>query len=455
MNHFSANTENKNLRVIESKIYIVETYKMAKINPKTLFYFIYFEELSLFAIFKDDLSERQNMTLPLNIYRLSELKTVNYRIAQELNQATFYFKEGEKAITFDFETEKKKEEISDKIKNLIKDEKQVLKEEEEANRYNLIELKYKLVKLLESSSFAIHQKKYDYRYYLNFDYTARFVNIYNKSHEEHKYYYNRFFIGKIGFISKTEKELKGKDINKLLKTTQKNFLVMFLLSRGLYDLRNKPLKDYTDFALDFTKNSYLPNWMECDSVYLFKEKNFKQVINNKMIPFNRLYKVDGADSYELLDTNRFVLKLKFKERIDFFVFNNIIEIWKFYSYINILKLNHLERKNSIGFNIKLNLRVLFDDHKFSSINNVMSLLIEKTHILMQKDKGMYKRKSVEEDTLYHDSILQLYENLMVSFYSLTKENQNVEKFKTIIEEIHKVYFIEIQEVISNKYTEVV
>ena len=453
MNGHEPNSLIGKYKLIESKINITETFKMNKINPMYIFTFIYFEDLSVIGIFKGDITSRENLKLPLFVYKLIDIKTVNYRIAEKLNEANYVFKGDERSITIRFQNERLKESISDKIKTLIKDGTKIKEDEEEISSYSPIELKYKLVKILESMSDNKDAKKYDYRSYLNYDYLKKFVNIYNKGSEEYKYYYNRLFIGKIGFMTKTEKELKGKDLSKVVTKPAKEFLVVFLLSRGLYDLKKHPLKNYVDITFDFTKKKFLPYWMETDTIYLFKEKNIKINVKDKFVPFHHIYKIDHADSFELISSDLFSLKIKQGDKTDFLIFNNIIEIWKFYSYAKILQQNHLEINKSLIYDIKMNIRILFDGNKFSSINNLMDLLMEKTHLTINKDKPG-KRKSINDDTHYYESILVLYENLMISFYSNPNLNAYIGKFKMIINEIHKIYILEIKEILSNKYTEV-
>ena len=77
-----------------------------------------------------------------------------------------------------------------------------------------------------------------------------------------------------------------------------------------------------------------------------------------------------------VDGKLLAIKLKYPKMIRVLVFENIIECTKFYTYFMIMYYNAIESYNSLHHDIKLNIRVLFDDEKFNKMENVILVLID-------------------------------------------------------------------------------
>ena len=443
---------------IECPAKIVKSKLPIKIDYKEQYYLIFYREYSMIALFPGDLTNREKVRLPRFIYFLSELKLVNYRIAQKLNNAEYTFFENDQTIEIHFNSEKKKDVISDLIKNLLKDRPALLEMEKDMKAYSMSELKYKLAKEVESESFEKHSDRYDYRYYLGFSFMKQFNNIYNKGTKEHKYYYNRFFIGKVKFINKAnslkKKNFVEKKIHKLIEKTVEPQLVVFLLSRGVYNLKNHPLKEYSTLAADFTSDAYLAYWMDFDTIYAFKEKNVRQELPNEFVPFNRIYQIEKAESIELIDAEKFTIKVVYEEDIDLLVFDNVIEAYKFYTYANILKRNYVEKGLSLIHDIKLNIRILLDDFRFDLIENVISILLEQYSAKYNKALAIKKKIVYNEEEVNFEAVIKFYEILLTAFYSNHEHQENLGKMKVFVKKIHELYFDVMVNITSNQYTEV-
>ena len=450
---------NKLHNTIECPVKIVKSKLPIKMDYREQFYLIFYREYSMLAFFPGDLTDREKVRLPRFIYFLSELKLVNYRIAQKLNNAEYSFFESDQTIEIFFDSEKKKDVISDLIKGLLKNRPALLEMEKDMKAYSMPELKYKLAKEVESESFEKHSDRYDYRYYLGFSFMKQFNNIYNRGTKEHKYYYNRFFIGKVRFINKAntlkKKHFNEKKIHKLIEKTVEPQLVVFLLSRGVYNLKNHPLREYSTLAADFTSDAYLSYWMDFDTIYAFKDKNIKQEQSNEFVPFNRIYQIEKAESIELIDTNKFTIKVEYKEDIDLLVFDNVIEAYKFYTYANILKRNYVEKGLSLLHDIKLNIRILFDDFRFDLVQNVIAILLEQYSAKYNKALALKKKIVYNEDEINFEAVVKFYEILLTAFYSHCEHQEYRKKMTVFVKKIHELYFDVMVNITSNQYTEVV
>ena len=189
----------KKLATIENKIKFSETNGFEGIDLHSHYYLIYFTDLNTIAIFKADLSKKKKIELPYMLLNIKNMTNINFRIPQKLNDLMISFDQ-EKSLSMRFQDESVKNELGDKIKKLIK-QPEKLKDGIET-KYTVVELKYKLAKLLESEYFENFKENYDYRKFLDFDYLLKFNQIYNNKSDVYKYLYNRFFMGKIAFLRK-------------------------------------------------------------------------------------------------------------------------------------------------------------------------------------------------------------------------------------------------------------
>lgn len=105
--------------------------------------------------------------------------------------------------------------------------------------------------------------------------------------------------------------------------------------------------------------------MKTDTLYCFKMKKFKNFVKNPMIPFHFILNFFSYDHVELVSCKKCAVRITQRpeknEEMNItrpsivFVFSNIIEGYKFYSYCTILIRNQHEFVNSFKYNIFYNL----------------------------------------------------------------------------------------------------
>jgi hypothetical protein len=176
------------------------------------------------------------------------------------------------------------------------------------------------------------------------------------------------------YILESKKRLSTADINKLSPKESK--FIIFCLSKPIFKFNNLELKEYPNIFADITDDTLLPNWMETDILYTFKMKLLKKEVKNNMIPyhqiidFRNLFKVDFIDS-PLIAIRVSLGRLSFKEKEEMdkeelrkfekkqfskvFIFENMIEGYKFYSYCKALIKNQHEFYNTLKYKIHFNL----------------------------------------------------------------------------------------------------
>lgn len=196
----SKSTIDKKLTIKENKVRITSASKFEDVDITAQYYFMYFMEMNVIAIYKGDHSKRKKIELPFLLIRLKDIQNVNFRIPQMLNDMSVDFTEDSKSLGFKFNDEDVKNDIGNSIKKIIKTQEK-LKDTPE-NSYSDVELKYKIAKILETMNFESFKENYDYRKYLDFDYLHKFHQIYNNKSDVYKYLYNRLFIGKLAVVTK-------------------------------------------------------------------------------------------------------------------------------------------------------------------------------------------------------------------------------------------------------------
>lgn len=207
--------------------------------------------------------------------------------------------------------------------------------------------------------------------------------------------------------------------------------------------------------MDFTSEEYLPNWMEFDRIYLFKMKLLKKEINNIMIPFQKTIDIIKATNIIFVDTYKFTIRIDYDDKVDFIVFENVKEAWKFYGYITALFYNARETQNSLIYDIGLNLRILFDDLRFTKMENVFMILVNKHNINFNRELAEKTKIPIEEDQINFKAISEFYEIFLIAYYSLADYANNFEKLRIFINRFHELYFDFIKELLTNPYTEVI
>ena len=86
-----------------------------------------------------------------------------------------------------------------------------------------------------------------------------------------------------------------------------------------------------------------------------------------MKPYHHIMDMFLTEDMRLINGKNFIIKLDFKKKTKLLIFENIIECWKFYIYGRILYYNIVEYNNSLCYDIKLNIRILLDELRWSSM----------------------------------------------------------------------------------------
>jgi len=120
---------------------------------------------------------------------------------------------------------------------------------------------------------------------------------------------------------------------------EENYFGLFMLSRGVYDLRKIPLQEYYKKVMDLTDRRYCPEWMEFDNFYLFKSKDLKKDVTYEMVPYDHLIDLSSCLSMSYVEGNNFGIKFEYVDKYLVLFFRNIIECTKFYIYGKILHYN--------------------------------------------------------------------------------------------------------------------
>lgn len=229
---------------------------------------------------------------------------------------------------------------------------------------------------------------------------------------------------------------------------------MFLLSRGVYDMKKHVLQEYYSLIMDVTEEEYVESWMELDRVYLFNQKAMKPDPANPMVPYDLMLDVIGVRAMELVDASRFCIRLDYDERIDLLVFENVTEVLKFYNYFSVLHANAVERQNSLGYNIALNLRILFDDTRFSSMESVFMVVVENYNIKYNRRMAEKLKIAIDDKQVDFKATTEFYDIVLTAYYSMVEHRSTHDKLKVFINCFHGMYFDTIRAILNNQYTEV-
>lgn len=245
-----------------------------------------------------------------------------------------------------------------------------------------------------------------------------------------------------------------KDLNDLASSPGSFLLGMFLLSRGVYNLKNENLADYRKHTMDITDDAYLPEWMEFDKFYLFKQEDLKKEAKSVMVPFSFLFPISGVKRMFLVDGANFLVKLMADDCCYALQFSNIIECWKFYYYGRILYYNAREFLNSMVHLISLNLRILLDDYRESMVPTVLAAIIGDNNKRENEILAKQNKTFIDEDMINFPGLTKLYERMLIALYSMEDPPSKFPKLKVITDQFHKYYFHFIKELFANPYTDV-
>lgn len=240
------------------------------------------------------------------------------------------------------------------------------------------------------------------------------------------------------------------------KMADKGTLVfgVFVLSRGVYNLKNEAITDYAGFATDITDQEDLPEWMECDKFYLFRQEDLKKEAKSEMTPFSMLFPIHRIKKALLADSSKFMLKFRMEDRLLVMSFSSAVECWKMYNYVRVLHFNSVEFLLSMGKTIQVNMRVLFDDNRPEMIPTVVSSMININNAKANNALSLKTKRAVDENQINFPALSELYLRMMVGLYSMENPEEHFGKMKVVTEELHKYYFLFIQELFKNPYTDV-
>lgn len=229
---------------------------------------------------------------------------------------------------------------------------------------------------------------------------------------------------------------------------------LFLLSRGIYNLKKHTLQDYYTIIVDVTDTEYLEPWMDFDRIYMFSPKSLKKEIDNVMVPYDFILDTIKIRDIKLVDASRFCIQIDYDDTVDFLVFENVIETWKFYNYVGVLYLNAVERQNSLCYNITINMRILFDETRFSSMENVFMVLVDNYNYNYNKKMAEKLKIVIDDEQINFKAITEFYDTILTAYYCLADHANSYDKLKVFINRFHGLYFEYIKEILKNSYSEV-
>lgn len=243
-----------------------------------------------------------------------------------------------------------------------------------------------------------------------------------------------------------------KDLN--AKADGISMFAIFLLSRGVYNLKKEGLGDYATFTMDLTEDTWLPEWMEFDKLYLFRSEDLKKEAKSTMMPFSAMFPITAVSRMQLVDGGKFIIRFQMGEDTLAVQFPNIIECWKFYYYGRTLYYNAMEFYASLNHTISLNIRILLDDFRESSIPNVLAVIINANNKRENQLLAAKTKTFVDEDMINFQGLTRLYERILVAYYSIETPEKYFPKLKMITDQFHRYYFQFIKELFANPYTDV-
>lgn len=194
--------------------------------------------------------------------------------------------------------------------------------------------------------------------------------------------------------------------------------------------------------------------MEFDKMYVFKSEDLKKEAKSAMIPFSFIFPVVDAEKMILVDGQKPCIKFQTKTLNFVIVFSNIIECWKFYYYGRILHYNAKEFVRSLQHQIDVNMRILLDDYRQSMISTVLASMIGINNLTANKMLAEKTKTFIDEEQINFPALTNLYERMLIAFYSMDGPNKEFDKLKVITDQFHRYYFLFIKDLFSNPYTDV-
>lgn len=191
--------------------------------------------------------------------------------------------------------------------------------------------------------------------------------------DENIYFYNRLFMAKC-FILESKKRVSTVEIEGLSPKESK--FIMFCLSKPIFKFGHLELKEYPTVFSDITDDTRIPPWMEVDQLYTFKMRLLKKEVKNNMIPYHQIIDFKNLFKVEFIDCKHIAVRvsvgrMKHSEMMKLepkdlakilkkspskvFIFENMIEGYKFYSYCKALIKNQHEFRNTMKYKIHFNL----------------------------------------------------------------------------------------------------
>lgn len=255
-------------------------------------------------------------------------------------------------------------------------------------------------------------------------------------------------------VSLLETKMSSRRVVKYAEDAEDYLYCLFVLSRGVYNLKKHTLAEYPGIVTDFTRPESYPDWMEPDTVYLFKRKNISEDVDSLVTPYTKIYLIADCLDIELIEADKFIIKVEYESYTDILVFQNIIEAWKFYNYVKILILNFRETRQSMYNDIKLNMRILLDDYRFEQMDNIIMILLAKYNA--EYVKSIYEKTKIalDENEVNFPALNKFIQLFIAAYYSDSAFSTSYNKLRCFINNLHDIYLKFVLETLSNPFTEV-
>lgn len=236
-------------------------------------------------------------------------------------------------------------------------------------------------------------------------------------------------------------------IEDYIKSLSEPLFVIFVLSKGIYHLEKYNTIDTTNLCRDITKKKDIPEWMDLDVMYLFAKKNLKITVDNSDAPYTSIYKIRTAKYISLVSASKYTVMIEHEDNVDLFVFQNVTEAYKFYNYSISLRVNAIEKVNSLGYNININLRILFDDSKFQTIVNALNSLVG-TYKEVNKENGK-NQVIIECDDIFNtDNFIKALNSISIAYYALETPKTYRNYFEVVISHLNHLCLSPLNELIE-------
>lgn len=222
--------------------------------------------------------------------------------------------------------------------------------------------------------------------------------------------------------------------------------MIFVLSKGLYDVKKYHMKDYALLTRDITTREHIPNWVSLDTMYILDKKSLKAEPDNISAPYSYLYDIVHSKKISLLSTSKYCVMIEYDDKTDLIIFNNVTDAYKFYNYAYYLRSNAVENDNSIGHGLNINLQLLFDRSK-SKVQNYLIGLVSKTF----KIKKMGETDDNYDTTINLKYLMRTLNAISTAFHSLENPQVYRARYEVAILYLNQLSLAPISNLIGNAF----